>query len=261
VLKVDFALRSCGLRGHATFAPDEPALRERLKVQTPAGEAWRCLRCETFVVGPPRDSGPANTAPEIPRGRLLRDRTLMRALAAERALRCVLFLLLAAGVLKVRGSREQLKQAFEQDLPLIRPLGNQIGWNPDDSKIVHHIISAFSLSSSTLLWIALGLAAYALIELVEAIGLWLVQRWGEYFAVIATSVFLPLEVYELSEKLTALRIGAFVVNVVAVVWLLWSKRLFGLNGGGEAYRKEHQTESLLSVERAGLPEDAVETTT
>ena len=185
----------------------------------------------------------------------------MRALAVERALRCVLFLLLAAGVLKVRGSREQLKQAFEQDLPLIRPLGNQIGWNPDDSKIVHHISSAFSLSSSTLLWIALGLAAYALIELVEAIGLWLVKRWGEYFAVIATSVFLPLEVYELSEKLTALRIGAFVVNVGAVVWLLWSKRLFGLNGGGDAYRKEHQTESLLSVERAGLQEDAVETTT
>jgi uncharacterized membrane protein (DUF2068 family) len=258
---VDFALRSCGLRGHATFAPDEPELRERLKAETPVGEAWRCLRCETFVVGPPRDSGPANTAPEIPRGRLLRDRTLMRALAVERALRCVLFLLLAVGVLKVRGSREKLQQALQQDLPLIRPLGNQIGWNPDDSKIIHHISSAFSLSESTLLWIALALAAYAAIELIEAVGLWLVRRWGEYFAVIATSVFLPLEIYELTEKLTAFRIGAFVVNVVAVIWLLWSKRLFGLNGGGEAYRKEHQTESLMSVERAGLEERAVETAT
>ena len=99
---VDFALRSCGLRGHATFAPDEPELRERLKADTPAGEAWRCLRSETFVVGPPRSSGPANTAPEIPRGRMLRDRTLMRALAVERALRCVIFLLVAAGVFKVK---------------------------------------------------------------------------------------------------------------------------------------------------------------
>lgn len=185
----------------------------------------------------------------------------MRALAVERALRCVLFLFLAAGVLKVRGSREKLQQAFQQDLPLIRPLGNQIGWNPDDSKIIHHISSAFSLSESTLLLIALALAAYAVIELVEAVGLWLVQRWGEYFAVIATSVFLPLEIYELTEKLTAFRIGAFVVNVVAVIWLLWSKRLFGLNGGGEAYRKEHQTESLMSVERAGLEEHAVEPAT
>ncbi|ORV14734.1 DUF2127 domain-containing protein [Mycobacterium celatum] len=251
---VDFALRSCGLRGHATFAPDEPGLRQRLKADTPAGEAWRCLRCETFVVGPPRRRGPADTAPEIPRGRLLRDRTLMRALAVERAVRGVVFLALAAGVLKVRGSRERLQQAFEQDLPLLRPLGNQLGWNPDDSKIVRHIGHLFSLSSSTFLWIAVAFTAYAVIELVEAVGLWLVRRWGEYFAVIATSVFLPLEIYELTEKVTTLRVIAFLVNVVAVVWLLWSKRLFGLNGGAEAYWKEHRTESLLTVERAGLQE-------
>lgn len=178
----------------------------------------------------------------------------MRALAIERALRCAIFLLLAYGVIKVRASRHQLQQAFEQDLPLLRPLGNQIGWNPDESKIIHHISNAFSLSAPTLLWIAVGLAAYALIELIEAVGLWLMQRWGEYFAVIATSVFLPLEIYELTEKLTAFRIGAFIINVAAVVWLLWSKRLFGLNGGAEAYREEHRAESLMSVERAGLQE-------
>jgi uncharacterized membrane protein (DUF2068 family) len=258
---VDFALRSCGLRGHATFAPDEPQLRERLKADTPAGEAWRCLRCETFVVGPPRRSGPADTAPEIPRGRLLRDRTLMRALAVERAARCVILLLVAAGVLKVRGSRSRLQQAFEQDLPLIRPLANQIGWNPDNSKIIRHIAQAFALSSSTLVWIAIGLTAYAVVELVEAVGLWLMRRWGEYFAVIATSVFLPLEVYELTEKLTSLRFIALCINIIAVVWLLWSKRLFGLNGGAKAYREEHRAESLLTVERASLQKASPSTAT
>lgn len=227
---------------------------------TPAGEAWRCLRCETFVVGPPRGSGPAGTAPEIPRGRLLRDRTLMRALAVERAVRSVVFVLMAAGVLKVRGSRERWQQALNKDLPLIRPLADQIGWNPDDSKIVHHISSALKLSSSALLVIALALAAYALIELIEAVGLWLMKRWGEYFAVIATSVFLPLEVYELTEKITALRLGAFIINVLAVIWLLWSKRLFGLNGGGQAYREEHEAESLMSLERAGVQRDVRNTT-
>src|SRR6202020_1342142 len=167
---VDFALRSCGLRGHATFAPDEPELRERLKADTPAGEAWRCLRCETFVVGPPRSSGPANTAPEIPRGRMLRDRTLMRALAVERALRCVIFLLVAAGVFKVSGSRERLRHAFEQDLPLLKPLASQIGFNPDNSKIIHSISHAFSLSSSTLTWIAAGLVGYAALGGGGAVG-------------------------------------------------------------------------------------------
>jgi uncharacterized membrane protein (DUF2068 family) len=249
---VDFALRSCGLRGHATFAPDEPKLRERLTVDTPAGEAWRCLRCETFVVGPPRRSGPANTAPEIPRGRFLRDRTLMRALAIERAFRAVMFLLVAVGVVKFSGSRKHWQHVLDQDMPLLKPLASQIGWNPEHSKLVHQITHAFALSSSTLQWIAIGLAGYALIELVEAVGLWLMQRWGEYFAVIATSVFLPLEIYELTEKITALRLFALVVNIVAVIWLLWSKRLFGLNGGGKAYRAEHEAESLLSVESAAL---------
>ena len=248
---VDFALSTCAWLGHATFAPDEADLRNRLRADTPVGEAWRCLRCETFVVGPARHSGPADTAPEIPRGRLLRDRVVMRILALDRLVRSMIFFAVAVGVFKVNGSREQLQDAFERDLPLLRPLANQIGWDPDNSRVIRHIVQAFALSSSTMLWIAAGLAAYAMIELVEAIGLWLVRRWGEYFAVIATSVFLPLEIYELTEKVTALRIIALGINIAAVIWLLWSKRLFGLNGGGAAYRQEHETESLLSVERAG----------
>lgn len=251
-MKLDFALRSCGLHGHATFAPDEPELAARLRVDTPVGEAWRCLRCETFVVGAPRGRGPADTAPEVPRGRLLRDRTLMRLLAVERVVRALVILLVAAGVFALRSAHTELQQKFEAELPLIRPLSDQIGWNLDDSKIVQHIGQAFTLSETTLLWIAIGLIAYALIELIEAVGLWSMKRWGEYFAVVATSAFLPLEIYELTEKVTTLRLLAVLINVVAVVWLLWSKRLFGLNGGGRAYLAEHHTESLLSVERAGL---------
>lgn len=187
-----------------------------------------------------------------PRGRFLRDRTLMRLLAVERAFRAVIFLVVAAGVLKFSGSREHWQRVLDKDMPLLKPLADQIGWNPKHSKLVHQITHAFALSSSTLQWIAIGLVGYALIELIEAVGLWLMQRWGEYFAVIATSVFLPLEIYEITEKITALRIFALVVNIVAVVWLLWSKRLFGLNGGGKAYRADHEAESLLSVETAGL---------
>ena len=143
-----------------------------------------------------------------------------------------------------------MQRALDRDLPLLKPLADQIGWDPENSKLVRHIAHAFELSSSTLQWIAVGLAAYALIELIEAVGLWLMKRWGEYFAVIATSVFLPLEIYELTEKITALRLIALLINIVAVIWLLWSKRLFGLNGGGAAYRQEHEAESLLSIEQA-----------
>jgi uncharacterized membrane protein (DUF2068 family) len=246
---MDVALQACGWRGHATFAPDEPELRARLHVETAVGEAWRCLRCETFVVGPPVGHGPAATAPHVRRGRNLRDVVIMRALAVERAIRAVIFCLLAVGVLAVRGTHGRLQKAFENELPLIRPLADQIGWNPDNSRLLHHIDQAFSLSAPTLTWIAAGLFAYAAIELIEAVGLWLITRWGEYFAVIATSVFLPLEIYELSEKVTAFRAIAFAINIAAVVWLLWTKRLFGLNGGAAAYHAEHDATTLLAVEQ------------
>jgi uncharacterized membrane protein (DUF2068 family) len=37
--------------------------------------------------------------------------------------------------------------------------------------------------------------------------LWLGRRWGEYFAMVATSVFLPYEIYDLTVKITWLRLG------------------------------------------------------
>lgn len=253
---MDFSLRSCSWHGHATYAPDEAELAARLHVSTAAGEAWRCLRCGNFVIGEPRGRGPADAAPEVPRGRLLRDRLIMRLLAAERVVRGLVFVVLAAGVFKVRNSQEQLHAAFDRELPLIRPLADQIGWNPDNSKIVAFIEKGWTLSPTVLTWIAVGLLAYAVIEFVEAVGLWYVQRWGEYFAVIATSIFLPLEIYELTERITVLRAGALVINVAAVLWLLWSKRLFGLNGGGAAYHREHSEESLLTVERSAVATEA-----
>jgi uncharacterized membrane protein (DUF2068 family) len=249
---MDVSLQACGWRGHATFAPDEPELAARLHVETPAGDAWRCLRCETFVVGQPVGRGPAATAPHVRRGRHLRDVIVMRALAIERVVRAVIFTLLGVGVLAVRGTHGRLQTAFENELPLIRPLADQIGWNPDNSKLLHRIDQAFSLSPTTLGWIAVGLFAYAAIELIEAIGLWLITRWGEYFAVIATSVFLPLEIYEITEKVTAFRAIALVINIAAVLWLLWTKRLFGLNGGAAAYRADHDAATLLAVEQEAL---------
>ncbi|MET3806084.1 uncharacterized membrane protein (DUF2068 family) [Nakamurella sp. UYEF19] len=252
---MDWNLSTCGRHGHETFAPDEPALRERLRVDTPAGEAWRCLRCATYVVGDPKSSGSADDAPEVPRGRLLRDKRIMRLLAAERGIRGLGLLALAVLVFVFRKSKGDLRASFDKDLPLLRPLADQIGWNIDSSKIVRGIDSVFSLSEKTLTLIAIGLILYGILEFVEAVGLWLMKRWGEYFAVVATSIFLPLEIYDLTEKITVLRVLLFGINVAAVLWLIWSKRLFGLRGGGRAYHDEHHAESLMTVERAAVAQD------
>ncbi len=249
---VDWSLRVCGRRGHETFAPDEPDLAARLRADTPAGQSWRCLRCGDFVVGPPKASGPADSAPEVPRGRLLRDRTIMRLLATERVLRGLLVLFVAGLVVYFRDSHARLERAFDNELGLLRPLADQLGWDLDRSEVLHGISRVFAFTPGTLIWIAVGLCAYAALLFVESYGLWTVQRWGEYFSVAATSVFLPWEIYEVSEKVTALRMVLLLINIAAVVWLIWSKRLFGVRGGGAAYRAEHSAESLLTVERAAV---------
>jgi hypothetical protein len=83
------------------------------------------------------------------------------------------------------------------------------------------------------------------VELIEAVGLWLAKRWGEYFAAVATALFLPIEIYELTEHATKFKIATFALNVLAVVYLVWTKRLFGVRGGGKAYEAELTSESLL----------------
>ncbi|SIS00920.1 DUF2127 domain-containing protein [Williamsia sterculiae] len=249
---MDWALRSCGWHGHETYNPDEDDLRQRLRVETVAGEAWRCLRCDDFVPGPPRRSGPTADAPEVPRGRMLRDRVIMRILAVERLFRAVFLALASVAVFRFSGDRSKVHDAFDNELPLLRPLASQIGWNIDDSKLVRLMERSFTLSHTALIWIGVAIAALAVSQVVEAVGLWSMQRWGEYFAVVVTSLFLPLEVYELSEKVTALKVVLLAVNIAAVVWLIWSKHLFGVRGGGAAYRAEHHAESRLTVERAAV---------
>jgi uncharacterized membrane protein (DUF2068 family) len=249
---MDWSLRVCSRRGHETFAPDEANLADRLHTATPAGEAWRCLRCGDFVVGEPKRSGPAASAPEVPRGRLLRDRTIMRLLAAERIVRGLVLFFVAFLIIRFRGNEQALKDTFNNDVTLLRPLADQLGWNLDDSKIVHGISRVFEFSPTTLTWITIGVTGYATLQLVESYGLWNMRRWGEYLTVVATSVFLPWEIYEVIEKVTVIRVGALIINIAAVIWLLWSKRLFGIRGGGAAYHAEHNAESLLTVERAAV---------
>jgi uncharacterized membrane protein (DUF2068 family) len=250
---VDWNLRSCGRNGHVTYAPTEPELRAKLHAQTPVGMAWRCLRCGDFVLGAPHGEGPADHAPVVLRGRALRDAVILRLLAVERWLRGLLILLAGYGVWRFRAHRDAVQKAFNEDLPLLKPIADKLHFNLEDSSIVHSIQSVIQAQTSTLAWVAAGLIFYGALQLIEGVGLWLLQRWGEYFAVVATSLGLPIEIYELAEKITALRIFALTLNTAAVLYLLLSKRLFGLRGGIAAYEAQRHEISLLEVETATEP--------
>lgn len=236
----------CAFSGHVTYAPDDSQLADRLRGSTGLGEVWRCLRCGDFALGPASSSGPVDGGPFILRGAALRQVFIVRALAVERFLRAVVLALAAWGVWRFRGARVSLQAAFDRDLPLLRNAGFRV----DQMTFVHELQKALSVNPRTLALVVVALSAYALLELVEAVGLWLLKRWGEYFAVVATSVFLPIEVYDLTNGLTPTRVATFLINVAAVAYLVVSKRLFGVRGGRAAYDAERRGEQLLDVERA-----------
>jgi uncharacterized membrane protein (DUF2068 family) len=247
---MDWSLRACGRKGHATYAPDEPELRERLHVQTPAGEAWRCLRCGDFALGPPHGSGPADEAPIVLRGRALRDATVLRLLALERAIRALVLFGLAYGVLRFRNAQGNLRATFERALPATKPLQKALHIDLTDSSVVTRIQKVLESKHHTLTLVFIGLLAYGVLQTAEAVGLFMLKRWGEYVAAVGTAIFLPLEVHELLNRVTVVRVGAFVINVAAVLYLVLTKRLFGVRGGRAAFEAERESESLLEVEAA-----------
>lgn len=78
---------------------------------------------------------------------------------------------------------------------------------------------ADQLDSSRLQLLALGASAYASLHLVEAIGLWRGKRWAEWLTVVAGSIYIPVELYELWKSVTWPKVGLLAVNVAIVAYL------------------------------------------
>ena len=95
----------------------------------------------------------------------------------------------------------------------------QLHLDPDNRYIGKALAKVLSLDARQLRAIGAGSLVYAALLLTEGIGLLLRRRWAEYFTVIVTGSFVPIEVYELTRRLTWARLVLLVVNV-AVVWYL-----------------------------------------
>ncbi|MGH3276352.1 MAG: DUF2127 domain-containing protein [Streptosporangiaceae bacterium] len=249
---MDWSLLGCGRSGHVTFAPDEAELSEQLRGRTVAGEAWRCLRCAAFVPGAPDSQGPATRAPRVRRGKEIRSAVILRIFAVERFVRALAVLALAYGLWRFRTARKSIGVTFDRELPILRELFSQLGYHVDHSKLAGLVEHALTLSGRSITLLASGLIAYALVEIVEGLGLWLARRWGEYFAMVATSVGLPLEIYDLTKKVTVTTLIFLAANLALVVYLVLTKRLFGARGGKHAYEARIRGESVLEAALAAV---------
>jgi uncharacterized membrane protein (DUF2068 family) len=241
---MDWSLYQCGRSGHITYAPDEPHLREHLHGTTASAELWQCLRCGTYVAGEPQGTGPVDGAPAVKRGKQIRGDLILKLFAIERMLRVIIFGAAAFGILRFAGSRISLSQAINRDIPIIRTLFRQLGLNLNHA-LLDKLQSLLHISASNLRLLALAVTGLAVVSAIEAFALWQARRWGEYFAMIATSLGLPFEIYELSKAVTVTKVVLFVLNILLVVYLVYSRRLFGARGGKHAYEARLRASSIF----------------
>jgi uncharacterized membrane protein (DUF2068 family) len=241
---MDWSLYRCGRAGHITYAPDEERLSEQMRASTASGDLWQCLRCGAFVPGQPDGTGPAAQAPAVKRGKQIRGDFILKLFAIERGFRVLLYGAVAFGLWKFTSARLTLIQAFDKDVPVIRSLFQQLGFNVNRS-LIHELHKLLHISPTKLTFIAAGITALAVISGFEAFALWQARRWGEYFAMIVTSIGLPIEIYELTTSITVTKIILLVLNLLLVVYLVYSRRLFGVRGGKHAYESRLRADSII----------------
>ena len=241
VPRFHWELLACGVAGHRLIGTDARALREQDAIVAfeRDGVRWhRCLRCDSWLpvdapAAPPREHPPERDAIDLPaRGRPLRDMIVLRAIAVNRAAHFVVLALLSVAILAFSANRAQLHDTVYRVIADLQ--GGVSSGAEAKTGLLHTIDRLFSLQSGKLHLFAIVALIYALVEGVEAVGLWRQRRWAEYLTLIVTASLLPVEIYEIYHHTTVFKVVAIVVNVAVVVYLLFAKRLFGLRGCVEA---------------------------
>jgi uncharacterized membrane protein (DUF2068 family) len=138
---------------------------------------------------------------------------MLRLIGAFKLAKGLLILAVALGVLRlVHGDAAETLERWTTQLH-VDPEGRHVG------RAVHTILA---LDDRHLEALSAGMLVYAGLFVVEGVGLLLRRRWAEYFTVVVTASFVPLEIYEIVRHPTAIRLAALLVNL-AIVWYLVAK--------------------------------------
>jgi uncharacterized membrane protein (DUF2068 family) len=90
---------------------------------------------------------------------------------------------------------------------------------------IHRLLERFSIvDARKLKEFSVGTFIYSALQLTEGTGLLLGKSWAKYFTITSTSVFIPLEVYELAKRVSSPRLAVLLINIAVVAYLaneLW----------------------------------------
>ncbi|MCW2968831.1 MAG: hypothetical protein JWM71_2603 [Solirubrobacteraceae bacterium] len=246
--KLHWELIVCGVSGHELVGTDAANLHpeDSLVARELGGVRFhRCLRCDSWLPLPPpepatRDALPSRDEIELPlRGRPLRDKVVLRLIAVDRAFHFVVLGALAILAFVFASHRDSLKGSLGRAIIDLQG-GTVAGAGHAKTGLLGDLDKLFTLDSSKIRLFGATMAVYALVEGIEAVGLWYARRWAEYLTFVVTASLLPFEVYELSHRVTVFKVLAFIINVAVVVYLLRAKRLFGVRGGVAADEAERE---------------------
>ncbi len=136
---------------------------------------------------------------------------LLPWIAAERAFRAVV--LLAVGIVLVTHPHAN----WASD---IAHFAQHLGLDPKDNWVQRIIDDVSKIHANQDLIFGSAAIGYGVLEGVEAYGLFTHRRWGEWLTVVATSLLFIPEIWELTKSATFLKVGAVIVNVLIVLYLL-----------------------------------------
>ena len=89
------------------------------------------------------------------------------------------------------------------------------------SRLIHSLLLKVSaLSSHSVFLMAYTSLLYSVFLLIEGCGLWLEASWAGYMAIISTSVFLPVEFYEVLKQISLMHVAMLLLNVAIVGYLV-----------------------------------------
>ena len=153
-------------------------------------------------------ASPAASTVGIPRPR--RGDPLM-GIAAFKLFHAMLLLAVALGVLHLlHGDVESTLRHWAQAVRV----------DPHDRWVERAVAAVTRIPAKRLEAVSLGLMVYALLYVVEGVGLLLRKHWAEWLTVVTTGLLLPLEVREVVHRPGPLRIAILVANALIVVYLI-----------------------------------------
>jgi len=95
------------------------------------------------------------------------------------------------------------------------------------NRLIHWLLAKLpDVNDKELKELSVGTFIYAALFLTEGTGLALRKRWAEYFTIVSTASFLPLEIYEIVRQTGVANIVALVVNIAVLVYLVWEIRRY-----------------------------------